>query len=117
MAAGKYDFDIEQGATFSRSVILRDSSGAYINLTGYTIAGKIRRKPSDTVALASFTCTITGAATGAFTFSLTATQTATLPVNNSEEPLKCLYDIESTTGSTVTRLLSGVCNITAQVTR
>lgn len=117
MAAGRYDFVIEQGATFTRNVVWKDSSGTPINLSGYSIAGKIKRKPTDANALASFTCTITNASGGAFSFSLTATQTASLPTSTGKEDLQCYYDIEATTGSTVYRLLSGICSISPEVTR
>lgn len=117
MAAGKYDFIIEQGATFTRNVVWKDSSGVAVNLDGYTISGKIRRKPSDSSELVSFTCTITNASNGAFTFSLTASQTASLPVKANGENLECVYDIEASTGATVYRLLNGVCTISAEVTK
>lgn len=121
MAAGRYDLVIEQGATFSRQVTWQNSNGSAVNLTGYTIAGKIRRKTSDIQALASFTCTVTDATNGIFTFSLTATQTSSLPVMHSQtsekEYLDCVYDIEATTGSTVYRILEGIAKISPQVTK
>lgn len=114
MAAGKYNFIIEQGATFTRQVTWKDSSGAAINLTGYTIAGKIRKNYSDNVAIATLTCTVTNAASGIFTFSLTATQTAALFAGGDTVGV---YDIEATTGSTVYRVLEGVVNIKPEATR
>jgi len=121
MAAGRYDFTIEQGATLTRQVTWQDSVGSPIDLTGYTISGKIKRKTSDVQALVSFTITVTNAALGQFTFSLTASQTATLPVKHGldgqKEILECVYDIEAVTGSTVYRILEGVCSISPEVTK
>ena len=123
MAAGRYDTVIEQGATFSRTITWKDSAGTGINLTGYTVEGKIKRKVSDNVAIASFTVVIANQGTypGRFTISLTASQTSLLPFRTTEDGLKAElnlpYDIEATTGSTVTRILEGVLSNTPQVTR
>ena len=38
MAAGFHHFIIEQGATFGRTLTLKDSSDALVNLTGYSAA-------------------------------------------------------------------------------
>lgn len=35
MAAGKYDFSIEQGASFTLSLVYKDANGNPVNLTGY----------------------------------------------------------------------------------
>lgn len=112
MAAGIYNFTLEQGATFTRQITWQDSAGAGIDITNYTLAGKIRRRASDQNELISFTLTKVTAASGIFTFSLTATQTATLPAG-----VECVYDIEATTGSTVYRVLQGTCTISAEVTK
>lgn len=121
MAAGRYDFTIEQGATLTRSVTWQDSTGAAIDLTAYTISGKIKRKTSDAQALVALTITVTNAAAGQFTFSLTAAQTALLPVKHGldgqKELLECVYDIEAVTGSTVYRILEGVCSISPEVNK
>jgi hypothetical protein len=121
MAAGRYDFTIEQGATFSRQVTWQNENGSAVNLTGYTISGKIKRKSSDVQPLISFTCTVTNASSGIFTFSLTAAQSATLPTAHSHLPekqlLECVYDIEATSGGTVYRVLEGIVKISPEVTR
>ena len=114
MAAGKYDFKIEQGATFSRQVTWTDSTGTAINLTGYTVSGKVRKKYTDNTPLATFTCTITNAAGGIFTFALTATQTAALVSTGVQEGI---YDIEASISGTVYRILEGVVTISPEVTR
>lgn len=111
MAAGKYDFIIEQGATFTRQITWQDSSGVGIDLTGFSLSGKIRRKYTDTTALTSFTMTIIDANSGIFSFSLTALETSILQAS------ECVYDIEANTGSTVYRVLEGKCTITPEATK
>ena len=97
MSAGLYNITIEQRAKFSRSFTYQTSAGVPISLVGCTVTASIKRKISDQVPLVSFTCTITGAAAGQFSISLTAAQTAKLPVqinnNGSKEMLPCYYDI------------------------
>lgn len=123
MSAATYNFTIEQGATFSKIITWKDSTGAGINLTGYTIAGKIKRKTSDQTALATFTATLANQGTnpGQFTLSLTATETAALPTvigpTAQKALLECVYDIEATTGSTVYRLLEGIVSISPEATK
>lgn len=123
MAAGRYDFTIEKGATFTRTVIWKDSSGVGINLTGYTLSGKIRRYPQDSKELISFTFVAANQGTdpGQFVFSLTAAQTSALPFSNSssaeKQLLDCSYDIEALNGATVYRILEGVVSISPEVTR
>lgn len=121
MAAGRYDITIEQGATFSLACTWKDSTGAAINLTGYTLAGKIRRKASDVNAVASFTVAVTVAASGTFSISMTAANTSLLPTSPQltaeKQTLDLCYDIEATNGSTVYRVLEGLCKISPQVTK
>ena len=123
MSAATYNFTIEQGATFSKVITWKDSSGAGINLTGYTITGKIKRKTSDQSALATFTATLANQGTnpGQFTLSLSATDTASLPTitgpTAEKALLECVYDVEATTGSTVYRLLEGIVSVSPEATR
>jgi hypothetical protein len=123
VAAGRYDTVIEQGATFSRTITWQDSTGAGVNLTGYTVAGKVKAKVSDKAALYSFTVAIANQGTnpGQFTISLTATQTASLPIkynaDGSKGELSLYYDIEATTGSTVYRVLEGILSNSPEVTK
>lgn len=35
MSAGKYDFNIEQGSSFTLSLVYKDSTGSPVNLTGW----------------------------------------------------------------------------------
>src|SRR5215207_9195643 len=51
MAAGKYDFTIEQGATFRRTLTWKDEDGNPIDLTGCTARLKIYRSNGTDIKL------------------------------------------------------------------
>lgn len=122
MAAGNHDFLIEAGATWSSVIDWQDSAGVGINLTTRTITGKIKRKVLDPLEVVSFTVTKADQGTnpGRFTISLTATETAKLPVKQTQDGKKDFtelsYDIESVNGSTVDRILEGLIKVSPQVT-
>lgn len=111
MAAGKYNFTLEQGATFSREITVQDS-GSAMNLTGYTPRMQMRSThDSSTIAL-TITASISNAAQGKI--SLSATDTLTSAV---EEGIY-VYDLEiESSGGTVTRLMEGNVTVTPEVTR
>ncbi len=50
MSANVDPWVIDQGATFTRTIEYQDSTGAPVNLTGYTALLQIRRAPGDTEA-------------------------------------------------------------------
>ena len=51
MAAGRYDFTIEQGATFARPFQYQDGGGAAVDLTGWRLRMDIREERSKDSAL------------------------------------------------------------------
>ena len=55
-----------------------ESGGAAVNLTGATVTAMMRPTVEATTGAVSFTVTVTNAAAGAITLSLTDTQTAAL---------------------------------------
>ncbi len=120
MSAGVYNLTIEQGATYSTAFTYKDSAGAAINLTGYTITSELKRKISDSSPIMAFTCTVTNAANGQFSIALTAAQTALLPTfpNSSADKnlLPLYYDIIATSGATVIRILEGIAYISPRIT-
>lgn len=111
MAAGRHNILIECGATFAKTLTLKDSTGDPINLTGKTFASKIRRRPTDTTAAATFTLTVINAAAGTISWQMSATTTAGILA----EPH--YYDLEMTDGATVTRLMEGTAFVNFEVTR
>lgn len=111
MSAGKLNIMIEQGATFSKTLTIKDAANIPINLTGKTFASKLRRRPTDMTAAAQFTFSIIDAPAGRVRWALTAGQTAQLVA----EPH--YYDIEMTDGAIVTRLMQGTAFVEFEVTK
>tara|TARA_Y100001951_G_scaffold28779_1_gene22568 strand:+ start:56 stop:391 length:336 start_codon:yes stop_codon:yes gene_type:complete len=111
MAAGTYNFIIDQGATFTRQLTVKED-GSAMNLTGYSVASKFRSTHDSSTVVGTFTCSITTATSGIITMAMTASTTATI-----EEGIY-VYDLEITSGSgTVTRLLQGEVTVNPEVTR
>ena len=82
---------INRGDTYSRTINLKDSSGDFINATGWTISFTVRKNvvstssSSDTDALIHET--ISGDASGIHTLNVTSTE-------SNINPGKYLYDIQ-----------------------
>ena len=118
MGAAKLNLTIEQGATFRKSFTLKDKdTEAAINLTGWTISGKIRKELTDAAALVTFTVSISNQVsnTGQFVVELTAAQTAALPYDAKN---LYYYDIEALKADSDTdRLLQGRVEISPEVTK
>ena len=107
MAAGYHHFVIEQGATFSQTLTLKDSSGTVINLTGYAEAS------SAIITLTTGNSGITlGGSAGTVTLLISSTNTANLTAGDG------VYDLEITSGSgVVTRLLEGTYSVRRNISR
>lgn len=120
MSVQNYTLAIIQGSTLSLSCSVVQG-GVPFNLTGYTIAGKIRRLFSDAAVYQSLTVAITNAAGGLFSISLTGTETAALTTAsanpNTRDQTIGVYDIEITTGATVTRILQGITTLSQEATK
>jgi hypothetical protein len=111
MSAGTYNFTIEQGTTFRRVLTLQEN-GTAMNLTGYSVASQMRSTHDSASIVATFTGTVSNAATGQITLSMTNTTTSGI-----DEALY-VYDIEITSaGGDVTRILQGTVTVTPEVTR
>jgi len=112
--ADKYNFNIDQGATFTTSILYKDSEGAAVNLTGYGARMQIRRNIADTEYVLSLTdssgLTIT-ANEGKIGILITAAQTTLIPAGG------YFYDLEIYAGAVVTRLIEGKALVSAEVTR
>lgn len=110
MPAGPYDFELDQGASWSTVVAYQDAGGSPINLTGWAAAMQIKAFKSATAPLVSATCVVNGVA-GTVTLSLTRTQTAALPAKT---PL--YYDVLITNGTQGIRLIEGQITLDQAVT-
>lgn len=116
----RLDLLIRQGATFDAAVTLTNPDDTPVDLTGATVRAQIRRKALDTSLLAAFTVTVTDAAAGAFTFGLTAAQTAALVAgeNDFEANSRAVWDMELEDASArITPVFYGQVLIHREVTR
>ena len=71
------NFTIDQGTTFSADIDVTDADGDILNLTGYTVAGQMRKSYNSTTFTA-FSASISNATGGVVTIGLSATQTNAL---------------------------------------
>ena len=110
MAAGTYNFIMEQGATFTRQLTVKEN-GSAMNLTGYSVASLMRSTHDSSIVVGTFTCTISNASGGIISMSMTPAVTGAV-----EEGIY-VYDLEITSSSgTVTRLIQGEVTVTPEVT-
>jgi hypothetical protein len=114
--ASTYNILVDQGSTYTLAVTYKDSTGAAINLTGYTAAMQLRLDYDSATAVLSLSSpsngiVITGAS-GLVSITMSATQTAALSADT------FLYDLEITSPTSVkTRLIQGVVVVSAEVTK
>ncbi len=80
IAPGTYNMTIQRRSDHSVDVTLKDSDGSAVNLTGYTLASQVWDADRTTKA-ADATISVTSASGGAFTWSVTDTQTALLTLD------------------------------------
>jgi len=105
------NLSIDQGATFTSDITVKDINGNVFDLTGYTAVAKLAKGYSSTrTRTAMTTAFATDRTTGVLTISLTATQTAAL------DPERYVYDVEIISSSnTVTRVLEGIITVRPEV--
>jgi hypothetical protein len=115
--AGKLDLTIEQGVTWVREIIWKDSSRVPIDVSGYSAAMQIRNPLDDTIPLLSITnigAINVGTTDGKFVITLTAVTTAALDFDTAVYDLKV---ISPAPANTVTRLIEGTVTLDKAVTR
>lgn len=115
MIAGVYNFTIDQGATFSRQLTLKDASDDPMNLTGYTARMQIRPEIESDEVMVELTTTngriALGGVAGTVTLTISATVTATIDKEG-------VYDLELVTpAGEVYRALKGKVRLEPEVTR
>jgi hypothetical protein len=126
MAAGRYSFTIEQGATLSFELQYKDGDGNPINLSGYS--GKMQIRTSIDAVTASLTLSsslqpdgtglnFSGSngnkdpKSGSIGLYISAATASLLDFD------KGVYDLEIKSGLTVTRLLEGEVRLSKEITR
>lgn len=78
ISPGTYNISLQRRADYSITLQFKDSTGAAINLTGWTVAAQTWDQ-TRTTKYADFTVTYTNRSTGTVAIALTATQTTTFP--------------------------------------
>lgn len=123
MAAGRYSFTLEQGATFTRQVQYLDGSGLPVDLTNYAARMQIRPTVGSTTVLVNLTTTVGAdgsgiiitAPSGTLDITISATSSSMLSFN------EAVFDLEIYSGSGVSvyvkRLLEGGVKMSKEVTR
>jgi hypothetical protein len=101
---------IDQGTTFSLSLMVNDQNGDPKDLTDYTAAAQMRKSYYTNTSV-SFTAEITLPEDGEVTISLTAVQTSAIKAG------RYVYDIEITGDGETLRVLEGIVVINPEVTK
>lgn len=102
---------VDQGTDFTASVDVTDTDGDALNLTGFTVAGQVRRSYYSSTAI-TLTCAVANATSGVITVSLSAAQ------SDAMKPGRYVYDVEITnSGGVKTRVLEGQLEIMPGVTK
>ena len=111
--AATANLTIDQGATFSTDITVKDNAGDALDLTDYTAEAKMALGFSSTRTRVALTTAFASDRTiGVITISLTADQTKTL-----EAPARYVYDVEITSvDSTITRVIEGIITVNPSIT-
>tara|TARA_Y100001973_G_scaffold52901_1_gene78355 strand:+ start:566 stop:934 length:369 start_codon:yes stop_codon:yes gene_type:complete len=121
MAAGKYNFTLQQGSTWDQYINLKDGNGAYVDLQVYTASMQIKTEPGGS-KFADVSCSIqqtSGSSQYAtIRLQLTSTDTSNLSFDRAH------YDIEIASGSLsdpqypqyVERVLQGKIKLSKEIT-
>lgn len=116
MAAGTYDFEIEQGASFRLQFVWKDSLGVAVNLTSYTARMQVRQSISSPDTLLELTTENGRIALGGS--AGTVTLTLTPAVTEAFTWRKGKYDLELVApDASVTRFMQGQITVSREVTR
>ena len=105
---------IEQGATFTSDVTVRDSAGEAYDLTGYSASAKMALGYASTRTRVTITTSVASdPTTGVVTLSLTPTETSSL-----EAPDRYVYDVEllKASDNSVIRVIQGIITVSPNVT-
>lgn len=111
MVPAKQDIKVMRGDTEIFNISLADSSGSPINLTGDTFASQIRYTRDDATAAAVFSCVVTNAVGGVVQLTLSSASSAALTAGTA------YWDLQRTSGGSVSTVLAGKCTVLADVTR
>ena len=105
------DLIITRGDTETLVVTITSDGSTAVNITGRTYKAQIRSTQDSTTIKASFTCTVTGAASGQVTCVLSATSSAALSAG------LYFWDLEENASGVISTILAGNVTVLADVTR
>ncbi len=113
MTAQNLDIVIEQGASFNLNITWQDTTGAIVDLTGYTAKMQIRSAYSSSAVILELSDTNGGIfltqSSGLIQLLISDTDTSLLPA------MVAIYDLKLSNNGT-TRLLQGQARISPEVT-
>lgn len=105
------ELTLEQGATYSSVITVKDDQGAAQNLVGYS-ARSMMRKSYYTSSKKEFVVTVSDPQSGQITMSMSAANTANITAG------RYVYDVEIESGTgDVTRIFEGIVTVLPNVTR
>ncbi len=125
MAAARYSFTIEQGATTNIQITWQDESGS-VDLSGYGARMQMRPSATSETVYLSLSSSLQTDGTGlnmSGSDGLTAVQSGSIGIYISATTSSLLnfdtayYDLEMVNGNEVTRLLEGQVKLSKNVTR
>ncbi len=115
MTAGAYDLIIEKGASFRKTIYLKDSDEVPVNLAGYTARMQIRRTYQSSDFYIELTTSNAGIVItpleGKIALYISDTDTSAITED------KGSYDLELLDGTHVTKLLRGSVSILEEITK
>lgn len=127
MAAGKYSFIIEQGATTNFQINWNDESGSAIDLSGYHAKMQIRPQVESPEVFITLSSSLSDSCGTGINLSgsngITPLASGSIGIYISAESSSLLsfgeayYDLELIKGCEVTRLLEGKVKLSKNVTR
>ena len=110
MATPVVNIVIPQGTDFTQTFTLKESNSTAKNLSGYSGYSVLKKHDTATTSF-PFAVSITSAADGKITISMTDTASVAL------KPGRYVYDLVTTSGvGTVTREVEGMAMVTAGIT-
>lgn len=109
--SGYLDITVENGATFSRTITITDDQDVAVDITNDTFRGQIRKRHTSVDIEASFAFEIVDGANGVFKMTIPSAETELMGFG------RFVYDVEWVHNGITHRLLEGVADCTAEVTR
>lgn len=105
------DLVVTRGDTLTVNVTMTTNGSTPINITGRTYTSQVRANYDDPTASASFTCTITNAASGIIQLVMSSSSTALL------EPFNYYWDLQENASGVISTVLAGAFVVLPDVTR